>query len=381
MKKIDKEYMISAWWDEVLWRYLGKGIMMKSDRKYYIDNLRWVCILLLIPFHAAMAWNCWGEDNYIWFSANKGLSTFITLISPWYMPLLFVLAGMSARYSLQKRTVKGFVRERVKKLLLPFLIGVVTIVAGMTYYADRFHNGYTEGFFAHYRIFFTKFTDLTGYDGGWTPGHLWFVLYLFVISMVALGVIWIQKRFFQDFSCKNIKMYGIYLLGFFPAIGSLFLDIGGKSIGMYMVLYLIGYYLLAEDVIVEKIVKYRVWNLIIMMAADILNVYMFLWDENANVAFNTIMMYITLWFGILTIIGFGQIGFNFTNGITRYLTSHSFQIYIIHFVWVIAFQFYFSKVTGNTWILYVIPVVLSYVMTIVSCEILEKGKLILGKLK
>lgn len=150
--------------------------MMKSDRKYYIDNLRWVCILLLIPFHAAMAWNCWGEGNYIWFSSNKGLSAFITLISPWYMPLLFVLAGMSARYSLQKRTVKDFVRERIKKLLLPFLIGVVTIVAGMTYYADRFHNGYAEDFFAHYRIFFTKFTDLTGYDGGWTPGHLWFVL-------------------------------------------------------------------------------------------------------------------------------------------------------------------------------------------------------------
>lgn len=355
--------------------------MMKSDRKYYIDNLRWACILLLIPFHAAMAWNCWGEGNYIWFSASKGLSAFIILISPWYMPLLFVLAGMSARYSLQKRTVKDFVRERVKKLLLPFLIGMVTIIAGMTYYAERFHNGYMESFFAHYRIFFTKFTDLTGYDGGWTPGHLWFLLYLFVISMVALGVIWIQKRLFQKFSCKNIKMYGIYLLGIFPAIGSFFLDIGGKSVGMYMVLYLIGYYLLAEDVIVEKIVKYRVWNLIIMIVADILDVYMFLWGENANDVFNTIMMYITLWFGILTIIGFGQIGFNFTNGVTRYLTSHSFQIYIIHFVWVVAFQFYFGILTANIWILYVVPVVLSYVMTIVSCEILEKGKFILGRLK
>ena len=354
--------------------------MIKSDRKYYIDNLRWTCILLLIPYHAAMAWNCWGEKNYIWFQANKGLSAFITLISPWYMPLLFVLAGMSARYSLQKRAVKAFVRERVTKLLLPFFIGMVTVVAGITYYADSFHNGYTDGFFAHYRIFFIRFTDLTGYDGGWTPGHLWFVLYLFVISIVALGVIWLQKRFFHSFSCKNIKMYGIYLLGILPAIGSLLLDIGGKILGMYKALYLIGYYVLAEEVVVEKIVKNRVWNLIIMLAADILDVYLFIWAENANATLNTVMMYIALWFGILAIIGFGQKRFNFSNSVTRYLTSRSFQIYIIHFVWVVAFQFYFGKVTVNIWMLYIVPVVLSYIMTIVSCEIFERGNFILGRM-
>lgn len=354
---------------------------MKAERKYYIDNLRWACILLLIPFHAAMAWNCWGEGNYIWFQNHKGLSAFVILISPWYMPLLFVLAGMSAKYSLQKRAAKDFMRERVKKLLVPFLIGMVTIVAGMTYYADRFHNGYTEGFFAHYRIFFTKFTDLTGYDGGWTPGHLWFLLYLFLISFVTLGIIWIQKRFFRDFSCKNIKLYGIYLLGIFPAVGSFFLDIGGKSIGMYMALYLIGYYVLTEDAVIEKIAKWRVLHLVIMIVADILDAYMFLWDENANSTINTVMMYLTLWFGILTIIGFAQKGFNFTNGVTRYLAARSFQIYIIHFVWVVAFQFYFSKVTENIWILYAVPVLLAYVMTILSCEILEKGKGILRKAK
>nr|MDE7431021.1 hypothetical protein [Lachnospiraceae bacterium] len=149
--------------------------------------------------------------------------------------------------------------------------------------------------------------------------------------------------------------------------------------GMYMVLYLIGYYVLAEDVIVEKIVKYRVCNLVIMIAADILDVYMFLWEENTNDTANTVMMYITLWFGILTIIGFAQKGFNFANSVTRYLTSHSFGIYIIHFVWILAFQFYFDKVTDNVWVLYVVPVVLSYIMTIVTCEILEKGKNVLRK--
>lgn len=38
-------------------------------RKHYIDNLRWITILLLIPYHAAMAWNVWGEPNYIFLRA------------------------------------------------------------------------------------------------------------------------------------------------------------------------------------------------------------------------------------------------------------------------------------------------------------------------
>ena len=40
--------------------------MNLSMRKYYIDNLRWITLLILIPYHTAMAWNVWGELNYIY---------------------------------------------------------------------------------------------------------------------------------------------------------------------------------------------------------------------------------------------------------------------------------------------------------------------------
>ena len=33
-------------------------------RNYYIDNLRWLAILLLFPFHAAQIWS--GGGNRIW---------------------------------------------------------------------------------------------------------------------------------------------------------------------------------------------------------------------------------------------------------------------------------------------------------------------------
>ena len=40
-------------------------------RKHYIDNLRWIILLILIPYHTAQAWNVWGEPNYIFFGGNR----------------------------------------------------------------------------------------------------------------------------------------------------------------------------------------------------------------------------------------------------------------------------------------------------------------------
>lgn len=161
------------------------------ERKHYIDNLRWFWILLLIPFHAAMAFNCW-EGNYIWINANRVLSSIVIFISPWFMPLLFVIAGMSARYALTRRSNKQFVIERFKKLLIPLISGTFTVVAFMTFMADKFHNNYNGGFVAHYKVFLTNISDMTGYEGYFTPGHLWFLLYLFIISMITIAIIAIQ---------------------------------------------------------------------------------------------------------------------------------------------------------------------------------------------
>lgn len=69
------------------------------ERKYYLDNLRWMAILLLFPFHAAQIWN---SGYYIWSHTNQFLYAFSTAVYPWFITLLFVIAGMSAKYSLAK---------------------------------------------------------------------------------------------------------------------------------------------------------------------------------------------------------------------------------------------------------------------------------------
>ena len=98
-------------------------------RRHDIDNLRWGMILLLFPFHAALVFGG-GEFGgfFVWLGRNIFLHAFVTFVYPWFMSLLFVLAGVSAHYSLNKRTTAAFLSERVRKLLLPLLLGLLFLV-------------------------------------------------------------------------------------------------------------------------------------------------------------------------------------------------------------------------------------------------------------
>ncbi len=72
--------------------------------------------------------------------------------------------------------------------MVPFLAGMVILVPFQTLYARKYFQGYEGGILENWKYFFTHFTDLTGYDGAFTPGHLWFILFLFIISVTALGL-------------------------------------------------------------------------------------------------------------------------------------------------------------------------------------------------
>lgn len=338
-------------------------------RKNDIDNLRWITILLLIPYHAAMAWNVWQEPNYIFFEGNKIISSIIVFLSPYFMPLLFLLAGISTSLALQKRTVRQYVYERVKKLMIPLMFGTLFLMPIMTYIADKFNFGYKENFFQHYGIFFTKFTDLTGADGGFSLGQFWFILYLFVISIIAIGVIALQKKIIPECK-KDIPLWLICILGVPLPLFSKLLSIGGKSLVEYTYIFLIGYYLFSKDTVITKIAKHKWIFLTIGLATTILNVYLFIWSDTQHQTLNIIAKYISEWFMLIALLGIGKDCLNFKTKLSVYMSQRSFAFYILHFIWVVLFQYLIADVLqSNTVLLYVIPVFLAYCTTFISCEI------------
>lgn len=343
--------------------------MRLNTRKHYIDNLRWLTLLLLIPYHTAQAWNVWGEPNYIFFEENKLISSIIVFFSPYFMPLLFVLAGISTRFALQKRTTKEYLAERTKKLLIPLLFGTIVLMPVMSYIGDVFNYSYKDGFFQHYAVFFTKFTDLTGADGGFSFGQFWFLLYLMIISVIGVGVI----RLIEKFTSKSVfqmPFFMVLLLGLPIPLFSELLSISGKSFVEFTYLFLLGYFIFSDNKVIEITEKHCFCLLSVGLVSSLLNVYLFIWSDADCLLLNTAMKFIAKWFMILALMGLAKRFLNFTGKVTSYMNTRSFLFYIYHFIWVVLFEYLLYKfISNNTVVLFAGTVILSYVMTFVCCEI------------
>ena len=342
------------------------------ERKYYIDNLRWMAILLLFPFHAAQIWSG-GEYGgfYIWSHTNTALYVFSTAVYPWYMTFLFAIAGMSCKYALLKRTNKQFVVERTKKILIPFFFGLLVLVPIMTYIAEVFFNGYTGTYWQQYRLFFTKETDLTGYHGGFTPAHLWFLLYLYVISLVTLLIILLQKKCLPKYRVGSIPYYFIILLSVPEWICQYVLNIGGKSLGQFMILFLFGYYILSEEGILQKIKQYRYVSLVICILSGSLYTYLYCFESLRNVWMTGLYIFFG-WMGIITLLGIGQAKLNFHNPISVYLTQASFPVYILHMPILVVTGFFVLKFSVDVAGQFLLIVLISLIATFLIYEIIKR---------
>lgn len=344
------------------------------QRKYYIDNLRIICILLLFPFHAAMCFNNFGEGFYVWFSGSKALSQIVVGVYPWWMSLLFVLAGMSTMYALKKRTAGQYAKERVFKLLIPLLFGIVLIAAPQAYIADVFNNGYSGNFFEHYAVFFGRLTDLSGNDGAFTPAHLWFILYLFAISMVTLPLTaWYSKR---EKKMPAGKLPLPVILSFFvlTKASTLILDFGGKSVGGFLVLFLLGFFLISDEQAQEKLEKNAVPLGIAWAALIAVRCTMYGLDLSGDVAdvFYLIGYALLEWVGVLAAIGLGRKFLNRNWKFTRYFAPAAFPIYFFHQTVLVFVAFVTAQFTRVVPLAWVIIAVFSFILTVGVYELFRR---------
>ncbi len=180
----------------------------------------------------------------------------------------------------------------------------------MTYIADKLNYDYQGNFFQHYTVFFTHFTDLTGADGGFSVGQFWFILYLFLISLIAVGIILLQRKIMHS---KDIDM-------------------------SFVLVFLVGYYIFSDDVI-NKVEKWKWIFLCIGITATVFNIYFFIWSDMQQTLPNMIAKYVSEWFMINSLLGIGKRYLNFNGKVSKYIFIlfgwHCSNIFCLMFVVVI----------------------------------------------
>ncbi|MBP3886452.1 MAG: acyltransferase [Cellulosilyticum sp.] len=341
-------------------------------RKNYIDNIRIVCILLLFPYHTCRIFT--EENFYIHVREVDLCDFFVGLLDPWFMPILFLLAGMSTYLSLTKRSNRQYIKERVTKLLIPCVCGVLLTVPIQTYYAEKYHNGYTGNYIEQLKLFFTKETDLTGYTGGFTPAHFWFLLVLFIVSLVALPGILKLRNIRQEQFGSLVNPIGLFMV-FLPLnIVSIF-ELVGIPILRYLFLMLMGAVFCLNEKILDTIKKYRRYYLISMLLAI---VYYLL--EGFNIIphlgiISDLIKEIRAWSTILTVLGYTMVYWNTSNRVMNYFKVSCFPIYEVHQTILIVVAYFIVRNSSLFGVQYLGILIMTFLLSILSYEMLRRFKI------
>ena len=99
-----------------------------TERLSGLDALRASLILLGLPFHAALPY-AEGAMGLMQADHTSGaVATLVVVLRTFRMPTFFLVAGFFAALILARRTPDAWIAERARRLLIPLLAGVVTIV-------------------------------------------------------------------------------------------------------------------------------------------------------------------------------------------------------------------------------------------------------------
>lgn len=149
-----------------------------KERKNYLDNIRWMTVILVMVYHVVYIFNSQGVLSNFHVQGIEVLDGFLYIVYPWFMAILFVVAGASARYALSKRTGKAFLKDRLKRLIVPSIF--VPIFFGWfcgwvtNFYGDMFQgNGDQIPGIVKYIIFCMSGEGKGISDGGSSALRAW----------------------------------------------------------------------------------------------------------------------------------------------------------------------------------------------------------------
>ncbi|MBF5043337.1 acyltransferase [Aggregicoccus sp. 17bor-14] len=153
-----------------------------DTRRPDLDWLRVFCIAVLLAYHVGMFFVTWD-----WHLKNPQLlpvlEPVMDVLHVVRMPLLMLVSGAGTAFALRRRSLGAFARDRVKRLGVPVLFGILAVVPPQIY-VERVYKGQFHGSFL---AFWPSVLRGQAYPAGNTSWHhLWFVAYLLTYCLLAL---------------------------------------------------------------------------------------------------------------------------------------------------------------------------------------------------
>jgi glucans biosynthesis protein C len=174
-------------------------------------------IVLVVALHAAIPYAVDDVPGLKWHvrePAGHGFDALFWWCYAYATPLFSVLAGFLAAGSLERRGARAFARERVRRLGLPLIVGVV-VVLPLAY--PVWLRGWTlRGLASPVHLLMGNFAP--GAERAlWGLGHLWYLEYLLVLCLAWAAWGWARPRLLkpneEDGSGGHSRAGGVLAMG------------------------------------------------------------------------------------------------------------------------------------------------------------------------
>ena len=266
--------------------------------------------------------------------------------------------------------------------MIPLLVGMFVIVPPQIYF-ERISDGLV---FANYFEFWkTVFEFIPFPEGGSLSWHhLWYVLYIFVYTLIALPLflyvksersLKIRGTINQFFSNHPTTIYLIilplllfyyFLAPIFPTTHALINDWYNHSISFS--LFLLGFFISSFSGLWQAIVKIRKISLIVASIPGLILI-LFVWGptfyvmrEDTEIFFIIYSIFkwtfIVSW--LFTILGYSQYLLNRPSKILKYANESVYPLYILHQTVMIIFGYYIINLDWNVYLKFMTITVITF---------------------
>ncbi|GAB3313512.1 hypothetical protein GCM10027299_00620 [Larkinella ripae] len=353
---------------------------LASIRRYDLDWLRVFAIVILLFYHTGMIYVSWGfhlqspETSPLFEDIMRWLHR-------WRMPLLFFISGAGTYYALRKRTNGHYARERFNRLFVPLLFGMFVIVPPQIYYEWLFRGRFSGSYAEFYpNVFGFQPYQEGGRGGAFSWHHLWFILYLFLYSLISIPLFRYLKsaggqRWLDRIEILLKKPGGamtfvlpiiasqVLLRPFFPDDTHALVNDWAYFV-FNLLLFWSGYVLVSRPQFARFLSEQRRFFL---FGTLLCTIYLYASrayidrhpDLEAQLPWETLYhLNVTCltWFSVLTSVAYGFRYLNVDRPILPYLTEAVYPFYILHQTAIIVLGFYVLKseqfgIYGGFWLI------------------------------
>lgn len=336
-------------------------------RQFDIDWIRVLATLAVFIYHCLMFFNPWA-----WHVKNNVTDpTYITSVSlfmsSWLMPIFFVMSGISSYYALKKRTGKVFIKERLARLGIPLLFGVMILTPPQVYMERISHGQYSGTFFQWYPHYFDGvYLDIGGTGNFAFVGlHLWYLLVLLVFSIVTLPLFLKKKTTIT----RELKPYQFYLLAIPLMVLSALVDVvrlGGWDITYYLVIFLYGYFICTKESFRKMTQKLLPINLVISIFTTVFFIYGFFSGMSSEhsivgVLFAAVKA-LNCWTWVLVIFSLADRYLSFSNKWLTYGSQAAMPFYVLHQPVIVTLGFFIADLEWSIPVKLLLLLVVSFVI-------------------